>query len=380
MPTETKLPHALAMLVRRAFRTLRPLVLVACALALGAGAALAQQDRIVTKDGKEKIAKVVSEDYDGLTLAVDGGGTTGLRWKTIESVRYASADKYYRALDAFATGSPDEALTQLEALAGDSKLRPVLRHGVLFHLARTYQKVGNADKALATYEALLEAFPKTRYLLTVGANLIALYRAKGTVGAGAKTLETRLTAAQGGSNDPTLQAGIGVLRGAILEEQGKHADAQRVFESTASLSGADAEVVAAAKLGLARCAQRAGRTSDADTRYRELVLAEAPNEVLAGAWNGLGDLAFEPALQKRDPLGLREALFAYLRGVVLYVPGREGATDEYERALAGTSKAFKALGELETDAERKKTFLDRSRRRRDELASNYPQSRYLKDL
>lgn len=361
-------------------RRLLRLALAALCLAVGAGAAIAQQDRIVTRDGKEKIAKILSEDYDGVTLAVEGGGTTGLRWKTIESVRYAGADKYYRALDAFASGTPEEALTQLEALAADTKLRPVLRHGVLFHLARTYQKAGQPDKALATYEALLESFPKTRYLLTVGTDLIGLYRAKGTVGAGAKTLEARLTAAQGGSSDPTLQAGIGVLRGAILEEQGKSADAQRVFESTASIPGAEADVVAAAKLGIARCAQRAGRNSDAETRYRELVLTEAPNEVLAGAWNGLADLALEPALAKRDPLGLREALFAYLRGVVLYVPGRDGASDEHERALAGSSKAFKALGELETDAERKKSFLERSRRRRDELATNYPQSRYLKDL
>ncbi|MCK6447965.1 MAG: tetratricopeptide repeat protein [Planctomycetes bacterium] len=355
-------------------------VLCSVALTFATGVAHARQDRIVTQDGKEKIAKVVSEDYDGLTLAVDGGGTTGLRWKAIQSVRYANADRYYRAIDAFTSGTPQDALKQLENLAADTKLRPVLRHGVLFHLARTYQRVGDTDKALATYEALLESFPKTRYLLTVGTNLITLYRAKGTVGAGAKTLETRLGAAQSGSNDPTLQAGIGVLRGAILEEQGKTADAQRAFETTAAIQGADADVLAAAKLGIARSAQRAGRNSDADTRYRELVTAAAPNEVLAGAWNGLGDLAFEPALQKRDAAGLREALFAYLRGVVLYTPGREGSTDEHERALAGASKTFKALGELETDAEAKKSFLDRARRKRDELSGTYPQSRFLKDL
>jgi tetratricopeptide (TPR) repeat protein len=354
--------------------------LFALAVSLVAGSALAQQDRILTKDGKEKIAKVVSEDYDGVTIAIEGGGTSGLRWKTIESVRYASADKYYRALDAFASGTPEEALTQLEALAADSKLRPVLRHGVLFHLARTYQRVGNGDKALATYEALLESFPKTRYLLTVGSNLLALYRAKGTVGAGAKTLEARLSAAQSGSNDPSLQVGIGVLRGAILEEQGKPADAQRVFESAAGTPNADSDVIAAAKLGVARCAQRSGRGSDAETRYREIVNSEAANEVLAGAWNGLGDLAYEPAVAKRDAAGLREALLAYLRGVVLYTPGREGATDEHERALAGAAKAWKALGELETDAEVKKTHVERSRRMKEQLRSNYPQSRYAKDL
>lgn len=377
------------MQLNRGTRTKRATVLASPLLAsvvfalfavFGGAPALAQQDRIVTKDGKEKIAKVQSEDYDGLTLSVEGGGTTGLRWKSIESVRYSNADRYYRALDTFASGAPADALPQLEALNADTKLRPVLRHGVLFHLARTYQRTGQTDQALATYETLLETFPKTRYLLTVGANLITLYRAKGTVGAGAKTLEARLTTAQGSSSDPSMQAGIGVLRGAILEAQGKSADAQRVFESTAGISGADAEVVAAAKLGIARCAQRAGKTADADQRYRDLVVSDAPSEVLAGAWNGLGDLALEPATAKRDSAGVREALFAYLRGVVLYVPDREGATDEHERALAGASKSLKTLGELETDADKKKRFLDLSRRRRDDLAATYPQSRYLKDL
>jgi hypothetical protein len=41
------------------------------------------------------------------------------------------------------------------------------------------------------------------------------------------------------------------------------------------------------------------------------------------------------------------ALLSYLRGVVLYVPAQGEVTDEYERALAGSARAFKAIGELE---------------------------------
>jgi tetratricopeptide (TPR) repeat protein len=343
-------------------------------------AAQAQQDKIQLRDGKERIAKILSEDLDGLSLSVEGGGTTGLRWKQIESFRYATADKYYKALDAFSSGNLPDAIAQLEALNADAKLRAPIKHGVLFHLGSGYQKLGRTEDAIATFETLLDTHSKSRHLLTVGANLLSLYRAKGTVADGAKRIDSKLSALGNLGSDPSLSLGIGTLRGVIAEELGKFADAERIFETMASTAGAEPGDVANAKLGLARCAQRSGRTSDAEKRYRELVSADVPNHVLAGAWNGLGDLMFEPALAKKDQNALREALFAYLRGVVLYVPGPSGPTDEYERALAGSAKTFKTIGELDADPARKRLFLDRAKQSRDQLAAAFPLSRWLKGL
>jgi hypothetical protein len=104
---------------------------------------------------------------------------------------------------------------------------------------------------------------------------------------------------------------------------------------------------------------------------------EAPSDVLAGAWNGLGDLALAEATQKRDQDGLRYALFAYLRGAVLYVPERGGTTEEHERARAGAAKAFRSLGELETDATRKKLYLGRAQQLVEQLKNDYPRSRFI---
>src|SRR5262245_62173348 len=290
-------------------------------------------------------------------------------WKDVDSIRYGNAAKYQEAIDSFNSASPSHALPALEALAADDKLRPVLRHGVLFNLGITYKRLGNDDKAVATFEQVLKDFPKSRYLLQIGANLLSLYAAKGDAAGAAKALDPTLKGATGAQFD--------FLRGRLLEEQKKYPDAERTFQGVVNAGGGDTDVQLAAKLAIARCAQKAERVKDAEDKYREIVKADAPNEVLAGAWNGLGELALARGTKSRDPEELRYALFAFLRGVVQYVPERGGTTDEYEHALAGSAKAFKALGELESDAAKKKQFLSRAQQRLDQLRQDYPRSRFL---
>ncbi len=359
-------------------KRMKRVVGVLALLFVALGRVHAQQDKVLMRDGKERSVKILSEDYDGLWFSLEGG-SSAVPWKEVSSIQYANAAKYYEALDAFGAGDFTVALPLLEALAADTKLRPVLRHGALYHLALAYQKSRDHDRALATYEELLKSFPKTRYLLPVGTNLLSIHLARGDVAAAERALNASLSNRSAGM-DRSVQAGFDLLRGRILEEQQKLPEAERLFEQVANASEADPALIASAKLGLGRCAQRKGRMPDAERRYREIVVQVAPNDVLAGAWNGLGDIAFEEGTGKRDPDRLREALFAYLRGVVLYVPGPEGQSDEHERALAGSAKAFRAIGELESNAERKRLFLERARARREELASQYPDSRHLKGL
>jgi tetratricopeptide (TPR) repeat protein len=337
-------------------------------LALLAGAH-AQQDKIVQKDGKERTVRIQSEDFDGLKLSVEGGTTT-MAWKEVDSIRYGNAAKYQEAIDSFNSASPTQTLPKLEELAADDKLRPVLRHGVLFHLGLTYRRLGVDDKAVATLEQVLKDFPRSRYLLQIGGNLLSLYAAKGDAAGAVKALDPTLKGASGAQFD--------FLKGRLLEEQKKYPDAESTFQRVVGAAGGDADLQLAAKLAIARCAQRAERVKDAEDKYREIVKSDAPNEVLAGAWNGLGELALARGTKARDAEELRYALFAFLRGVVLYVPERGGTTDEYERALAGSADAFKAVGELENDAAKKKTFLTRAQQRREQLAAEFPRSRYLK--
>ena len=339
--------------------------------------ARAQKDKITLADGKEELVTILSEDFDSLRYSLQGG-TAGHRWKEVVAVRYAGAEKYYQALDPFNAGRFGEAVPLFEALYADTKLRPLVKHSVFYHLALAYQRIGKPDKAIATYQELVTAFPKSRHLLAVSGNLLSIHLERGDMANAQKAIDTAMATAK--DADASLQAGFDLLRGRLLEEQKKFAEAENVFAKSASTAGADADVVGAAKLGGARCAQRSGQTAEAQRRYSELTDLDVSNNVHAGAWNGLGDIALDQATQKRDAEGLRVALFAYLHTVVMYVPEADGPTDEFERGLAGASKAFKAIGEVEKKPDVKKLFNDRAKACRDQLAAEHADSPYLKGL
>jgi tetratricopeptide (TPR) repeat protein len=353
------------------------LLALACVLGSLAGSASAQQDRITLKDGKQKVAKILSEDFDGLSYSLEGG-SAGMRWEEVDSIRYGSADKYYSAVDLYNGGKLEESLPGLKELAADTKQRPVLRQNVLYFQGQAHERLNQPDEAIAVYTQLLSEFPKSRYLLDVGSRLLAINLAKGDASNASKVIDEAVKKAQAAGMATGMQAGFGLLRGKLLEAQGKFDEASALYGSTASASDASADVALAAKLGVARCSQGAGRASQAESGYRELLGQDAPSEVLAGAWNGLGDLSFEPAIAKRDMEGLTDGLLAYLRGVVMYVPVRGAPSSEHERSLAGASKAFRAIGELEKQPERKKLYMDRAKACNDQLAALYPGSVYLK--
>ena len=74
------------------------------------------------------------------------------------------------------------------------------------------------------------------------------------------------------------------------------------------------------QLGEATTILREGNAADAELRFRTLTKADASNHVLAGAWNGLGDVISERGRTKRDIDQLFDALYCYLRGCTVYAP------------------------------------------------------------
>lgn len=378
MRSRTRGSGGLVAVLGRAFRPVVGVALTALlALALGA-ATSAQNDRVILKNGKDKQVRIKTEDLDGVWYSAPGGaGNTVIKWNEIDSIQYSGADAYNKALETLATGRIADAAGQLETLAGDAELRPVLKQSVLFHLGVANARLGKADAALARYKELLSGFPKCRYLLPVGASVLSLHLAKNDVNGAATALEPVFASEKDAGADPSVQAGLGVLRGQLFEAQKKLDQAVSAYEGITRTPKAEPDVINAAKLGLARCAQARGNKNDAEQKYREICKLDAPNAVLAGAWNGLGDLALEAATAGRDPDGLRVALLDYLRGIVLYAPGPGEPSDELERALAGAGRAAKSISELESNAERKQLFQERSRQHLAQLSSQYPGSRYL---
>ncbi|MGH7150782.1 MAG: tetratricopeptide repeat protein [Planctomycetota bacterium] len=358
-------------------RLLAPLSLALLGLSLPAFGQ-AGRDKIRLKDGKDQDVQIETEEYGGVTFKPARGAPATAPWGDVRSIQYGGSTELTAALANFNAGRLAEAEKELEELKADAKLRPVLRQQVLYHLAQTLHRQGKFDAAIAAYDDLLKAFPKGRFLFQVGSGLLACHLAKKDP-AGAEAAyerfknESRSVALDGGG-----EAQLGMLRGRLLEAQGKNAEAKAVFEVAERTAGAEAAIANEAKLGIARCLLRGGKGSEAEPILRALKdLPDAPNRVYSGAWNGIGDLVKEEGRQKKDPEKLLEALYAYLRGVVQYRPGPGEPTEEYERAQAGAADCFRFISELEKNADRKRLYGERYRERLDQLKKEFPSSPYL---
>ncbi|MSR46854.1 MAG: tetratricopeptide repeat protein [Planctomycetes bacterium] len=366
--------------VRKVATTFAMAVAIAVGIVVMGGSASAQtKDDVTLKNGKTEQVAIKSADYDGIYFVLQKGAESKFKWSEVSSVRFGGARELYVALDAAAAGKLGDADAKLDKLLADSaKLRAPIRQEALFAAGTVARRSGNTAKAIESWRTLLKDFPKSRYLLSTGANLLSALLAVGDVAGASSTLDNLTAAAKQAGLDANAQSGMGVLRGRIYFEQKKYAEAQTAYAAVASSASDNPDVIFAAKLGLAQCAQQQGKGADAERLYRELTLAEAMNTVLAGAWNGLGDLAMEQGAAKRDQDKLRDAVFCYMRGIVLYGPTPEETTDEYERARAGAAKAFDSLGQIDADPEKKKQSVARAREQRTLLEQQFPNSRWLK--
>lgn len=351
-------------------------------LALVAGATAQEKDTVTLKNGNSETGKIKSEEYGALVF--DKTDKT-IAWSDIApmGVTYGNAPQFGSALDAFNNGKLDDALKAFEELKGEKNLRPVLKQHALYYVPLILQRQGKFDEALAGYKDLLTAFPKSRRLFEVGENYLAIYMAKKDPVAGAKALDQLSTDALGAGVPTGFDSAISVLKGRLIEEQKKFAEAQALYTLAEKAPGVAPSVVAQAILGQGRCAVGLGDKTKAEGIFRKVVTGDGDGSILAGGWNGLGDLMLEDgkgggATKKADADKILDALFCYLRGVVQYTPQPGESSAEYEHALFGASECFKYLGQLDPKAESKQANMKRSSDRLDQLRREFPNSPYLK--
>jgi tetratricopeptide (TPR) repeat protein len=350
-----------------------------------AGAAQENRDTVQTKDGKTETGSIKSEEYAGLTINAAKGGPRTIEWSQIvpDGIVYAGAGapEFQAAKDSLAQGKPDDALKKFEDLKAEAKLRPILKQNVLYFIPLLQQRKGDYDAAIAGFKELTTAFPKSRYLMDVGEHIVACYAAKKDVASGTKALEELSAAATQAGVENGFGSAINVLKGRILEQQGKFPEAAAAYGVAEKASGVSPLVVFQARLGEARCAVSLNKRAEAEAGFRKLVGEDAPNTILSGAWNGLGDLLKEEARKannnKGDAEKVFDALLAYMRGVVQYAPLPGDSTEEYERSLRGTSDCFKLISDVETKADVKKLYRERSAERLEVLKRDYPNSAFL---
>ena len=300
--------------------------LVAVSIVAVAGVAFAaDEDQVVLKQGnKATPVPIVEMTIEGVTYTIAGAGKSMYTWDKIASVKLGGAVDLNKAIDQLAANSKlEEASSTFSKLAADEKARVVIRQEAMYHLGLARQRLNDGDGAVKAYKDLLAKFPKSRYLRNAGENMLSLLLAKRDIDGAAKAFsEITASAKAAGAADAVLGP-LAILQGRILEAQGRFPDAQSSYEKVASGSQ-DPGTALAAKLGAARCVLASGKPDDAERRFREITKDKtASTIVLAGAWNGLGDVYIEAGAKARDGERVRDALFAYLRGVVQYVAGSD---------------------------------------------------------
>jgi predicted negative regulator of RcsB-dependent stress response len=331
-----------------------------------------ENDTVKKVDKTTQQGKITKEDLKGINIQIGKAGI-GIDWKAIKSIDYtgAGASNLRQAKGFVDAGSIAEAMQVLEDLRKKSDLRAILKPHVLNLLGSCQLRNGDFDKSIATYEELFKTFPQTQFLVTGGGeNLVNAYLGKGNPQGASATLDAVIKAAGDVGS-------LNLLKARVQEAAGDFAGAAGTYKSVMDTAGDDA-TKGAAELGIARCLLGQHKNAEAEGKFRGLVTRDLPWLVLAGAWNGIGDIMYAAAADKHDAEMMTDALFCHLRGCVLYVPQSGESTNEYEHALFGAYRCFKGLGEIETKDKEKRNMMTRAKERLELLQTKFPNSTYLR--
>lgn len=339
--------------------------------------ALAAQDTVKLRNGTVEQGRIEAENYDALQFKAKKGKderSLKLAWSDVAEVSYGDRD-LNAAMTTLSSGNVGGALPKLQAIVANGSFRKELKPAAMLQLATAQQRMGKYEDASATLSALLKEHPKSRFLLPAARALVDCHLVRGDIGGGSAAIEAAASAAAEGGVDSSHTLAFDLFRGLLLEAKKDLVGAKVKYQAVANARTIPPAMTTLARLGIARCEQTAGALDKAKTDYLALLEQGVGNEVLAGAWNGLADIAMKDAA--KSPEKLNDALLMYLRGVVEFGPAPGEGTGEYERALAGAGEVFKQLAEAETDETLKKTHMARSRQRIEQLRKEFPNSAHL---
>ncbi|HZM00679.1 MAG TPA: tetratricopeptide repeat protein [Planctomycetota bacterium] len=322
-------------------------------------------DRIQFEDGHELRGQVSAQRLDGLVVSLSNGASTRFSWEKVARIEYDAPPRFTEAVAYAAAGLIDEALAEFDLLRFDNSLRAPIRQESLYRFAELSLLRGRCPDAIEAFQALVDGFPQGRYLVEAARGLAHCHLANGEPDRAARALDGIAGPAR---EDSRLGSEVEFLRARISEAWKDFAEARAGYERARRNEDLDPGRRDEAALGGARCLHAEGRTREAEQIYRELVDRDASPLVLAGAWNGLADLALAEGRAKRDPDRLTDALFAYMRGVVLYLPRADEPAEEQRRAVTGAAQCFEYLSQLASDPQVKAHYRLRARMLREGLA------------
>ena len=325
------------------------------------------RDVVTLSDGRELKGVVTAQRFDRVELKLSSGMSTSLSWESVEAVDFHAPRPYAEGVAYEEMGLAQEAIRAFSEARALESLRRPLKQEVLYRLARLRDELGDREGALRDYGELVSEFPRGRYLGSATRHLVLGLLARGQAADANLALDgvQRTTA-----DSERLSVEVTLLRGLVAQALGRHEEARDLLEPLRESAVLEAPDRARAALAIARALEGDGERDKALKQYQVLVeLAEAPPVVYAAAWNGLADAALEEGVGGRDPERLMQALFAYLRGVVQYLPEGSEPRDEHRRSLAGAAQCFEYLAQLSTEPDERLSHRRRAAELRRQLAA-----------
>lgn len=338
---------------------------VALGLALLALPALA--DTIVTDQGREIACRIVKESYAKIEYRRAGvSSSQTIDTAEVVSIEYGSTPIEFReGLKLQAEGKMGEAASFYLTAAEDKDTEAFVRATAFARMGDCLLANGNYAEAIQYYDTLLKRFPDTRHLAAalLGKGQAQLQsRQFGSAGETFQQLKADAEA-KGFGERWVLDANFYLLLSA--EAQGKDGVVDGYKELRAIARADYQDIANKCSLRLGRVHLANGRDDEAEAMFDEIIEARAgtSDEIVAGAFNGRGRVAFGRALgtlradatsdaqkqaqEERAAEFFNEALLDHLRVVVSY----SGIRAEQPEALYHAGQCFLNLSSLDPEKE-----------------------------
>lgn len=357
-------------------------MLAAAAALLLAGAwTPARADTIHRKNGTEiNDVQVIGETIQQTTYVLPGAVRVVQKMDSqkIARVEYDSAPMdYEQGLEALKANYFQDAVNKFQqAMRANTEDYPWARQYSLFQIGEAYRAWADAGAtqhyktALGAYQALLKDIPdsihKYRAMLGMGDCLLAL---------GDKRQATSYFEKVIGDNyDPsyTIRAKIGLAR--ILEMDEKYREARskfrEIYNEARTLARSDPSAKEIPNLALVRegaCIVGLRKYDEAIAFFQDIISKTDNDEILAGAYNGLGDSYYA----KRQ---IEKAMWAFLKVAIVF----EHVTSEAPKAFFYASVTLQDMATKLKDEKQARDWVRRAKRLKSELRQKFPGSEWAK--
>jgi len=347
-----------------------------------AAAQAAGQDILRFKDPKspEQPCDVISLSFRKIEFDVDIGGQKNKTNTDAANVQEIVIDHNHKTFEfvsgetAMNSGAYGDAITRLGRVRSDSRASDLLKQTAAIYIVRCFYNLENYAEALAAIRALRQDKPESFYLkesyeIEIRSNLMLRNLN------GASQAINALEAAGNQSGMTEWSKSADILRGSLLERQGKWREALFIHKRYLR----DPQVGEDAILGELRCLKEVGDWSNLHSRGESLIIESKTSKkggnprVLTAAYNARGQAALNGGK-------IKEALLDFMEGVAVMSARGAAGTQEHECSLAYAAISCAKLAATLPDKAKKDLYKGRAQELQAELKKSFGSSGYLPEI